>query len=374
MTIEQLLLIIVCSATMHLVMACVMGIYARHKVQYLSLMWLNLIFGAALLCISFFTPVIATARPVIMHPLMLLTLACISFLQSIYPLSVPMPGFLQWGRMLRYASPAIMLAILYFVLSIFFNDEGVVLYTIDDLATHFYRWDVLLRVASTMLSAYYIVNIFRLPRVMARSANVPNYLLGYCSALGLVMVYFLFVSVFYSSHLVGIYVVLFSMLNLYLSLRILEEMASHLPKPEIGEVSNSEEPELTEEPEMDDFNAANQHRYNRVQRWMQTHKEIWCESDFCRDRLCSEVGYNRHLLLQSLRSQGFNNVHDYIVSYRIEELKRLVARGEITTPADCTMVGFGTVITARSCFMKMEGISLDDYLAQNAKKEDSSAK
>ena len=97
---------------------------------------------------------------------------------------------------------------------------------------------------------------------------------------------------------------------------------------------------------------------------MQNHREVWKDSTFGRDRLCLEVGYNRHLVLQSVRSQGFNNVHDYISSFRVAELKRLIARGEVKTLSDTLVAGFGTTQTVRACFLKVEGITLDEYLAK----------
>ena len=94
---------------------------------------------------------------------------------------------------------------------------------------------------------------------------------------------------------------------------------------------------------------------------MQNHREEWTNNTFGRDRLCEAVGYNRHLILQCIRSQGHNNVHDYINRYRIEELKRLICKGKINTLGDTVVAGFGTVQTARSAFLKLEGISLDEY-------------
>ena len=115
--------------------------------------------------------------------------------------------------------------------------------------------------------------------------------------------------------------------------------------------------------EREDFNEANLQRYHRLEAWMQKNRAAWTESTFGRDQLCREVGLNRHLVLQSVRSQGHNNVHEYINRYRIEELKRLILRGEVATVGESVDAGFGTVATARSCFKKMEGIRLDDYMA-----------
>ncbi|MCF0195711.1 MAG: hypothetical protein HUK03_00420 [Bacteroidaceae bacterium] len=365
---QTLLITIACSATAHLIIACVIGIYARYKARYLALMWTNAIFAFSLIFVAFYTEQIVQARPIFMHPLMLTTLSAITFLQSIYPLSVPMPGFLQWRRMLLYALPAFLLLVSNAILHFCFGPAKEV-HSFTQMLANFDTWGVLLRVAATVVSLYYIINIFRLPRVMARSSNVPNYLIGYCTSLGLVLIYYIFVSAFYSVLLVIIYLVLLTLLNVYLAFRTLEEMAIRLPMPaitygdaaEVGEANGKD----VDTKEDDDFNEANLHRFQRIQHWMWGHKDVWTESTFGRDRLCSEVGYNRHLVLQSMRSQGFNNVHEYIVGYRVSELKRLIRAGEVTTPSEATVVGFGTIVTARSCFQKVEGISLDEFIRRH---------
>lgn len=367
---QTLLLVMACCATTHMLLACIIGIYARHKVQYLCLMWVYAIFAFALIIAAPFYREIAEARPVFMHPLMLLTLLAVSFLQSLYPLSVPMPGFLQWGRMLKYAGIPIFLVASYAVLLLLMGKETI-LSSPREILTYFYHWDVILRLAYILSSIYYIINIFRLPHVMARKSDVPNFLIGYCTALGLLMVFYLYVSIFYSAHMIANYLILFTLLNIYLAFRTLEDMASHLPVPTISEdLLEGKEEELlsieNEGPERDekDFNELNLMRFQAAQHWMLHNKEIWLNSTFGRDMLCKELGLNRHILLQSLRSQGFNNVHDYIVSYRVAELKRLIRHGEVTQPSDSTVVGFCTLITARNCFKRVEGISLDDFIAR----------
>ena len=119
--------------------------------------------------------------------------------------------------------------------------------------------------------------------------------------------------------------------------------------------------DIVEKAEKEDFNEANLLRFKRLEFWMQNHKKEWTDNTFGRDRLCEAVGYNRHLILQCVRSQGYNNVHDYINRYRIEELKQLISKGKITALGEVVDAGFGTIQTARSCFLKMEGITLDEY-------------
>ena len=101
------------SAVVHFVITCVMALFARHRVQYLSLAWVNGIFCATTLVSSFFSHTIATAQPGILHPGMLLALMCACYLQSIYPLNISMPGFLQWERMWLYARPILVVLAIY---------------------------------------------------------------------------------------------------------------------------------------------------------------------------------------------------------------------------------------------------------------------
>ena len=368
MQINTVLLTLACCATAHWVVACVMALYARHKVQYLALAWINGIFAFLLSVAIPFSPVIAQGNPGILHPMMLLILLICCYLQSIYPLSIPMPGYLQWGRMWNYAVPVIVLMFAYGLLMLVCK-KPIYIYTFDDLCGNLLSLDVLIRLAALGVSIYYIINIFRLPRRLAHKADVPRYLVGYTTALGLSVVYYTVVSVFYGPYLLIIYMVIFTLVNLYLVLRILETMAVQLPRPALTVVVEEPTPEVVEKAEREDFNEANQLRFRHVEFWMQNNKEEWTDSTFGRDRLCRGVGYNRHLLLQSVRSQGYNNIHDYINRYRIDELKRMIQRGQVRVVSDAMFAGFGTTITARSCFMRMEGKSLDEYLAEHSKKE-----
>ena len=346
------------SAIVHFVITCVMGLFARHRVQYLCLAWVNGIFFGTLLVASLFSKEIAEGQPGILHPGMLLALLCACYLQSIYPLNISMPGFLQWERMWLYARPILVLLAIYIVAALM-GSRIVYIYSAEELIRNGLSSDILLRLCALGLSIYYIVNIFLLPHRMARHANVPRYLLGYCVAMGLSVVFYTYVAIFFNLTLLAIYVALFTILNLYLMFRTLETLALQLPRPVISEVS---EVPSEESKEKEDFNEANLHRFQRINFWMQNHKEEWKDSTFGRDRLCQEVGYNRHLVLQSVRSQGFNNVHDYISSFRVAELKRMIDRGEVKTLNDTLAAGFGTTQTVRACFLKVEGITLDEYL------------
>lgn len=355
-----LFLTLVGSAVAHFVIASVMGLFARHRVQYLGLAWVNGIFCCTMLVASCFSHAIAVGRPGILHPNMLLALLCACYLQSIYPLNISMPGYLQWVRMWRYARPILILLAIY-IGAVLMGSQIVYIYTLEDLVKNILSSDMLMRLCTLGLSIYYIVNIFLLPRQIARHANVPRFLLGYCMAMGLSVVFYTYVAIIFDLTLLAVYVVLFTVLNLYLMFRTLESIALELPRPVINEVSEEQEARSKEQEE-EDFNEANLHRFQRINFWMQKHKEEWKDSTFGRDRLCQETGFNRHLVLQSVRSQGFNNVHDYINSFRVAELKRMIARGEVKTLNDTLDAGFGTTQTVRACFLKSEGVTLDEFM------------
>ena len=363
MSVNVLFVTLGASAIVHFVITCVMGLFARHRVQYLCLAWVGGIFFCTTLTASFFSHAIAVGQPGVLHPYMLLALLCACYLQSIYPLNISMPGFLQWERMWRYARPILLLLGIY-IGAMLLGSRIVYIYTAEELVGNILSSDILMRLCALGLSIYYIVNIFLLPRRMARHANVPRYLLGYCIAMGLSVVFYTFVAIYYNVALLAAYVVLFTILNLYLMLRTLETIALQLPRPVISEVSE-EQGEKDKEHDEEDFNEANLHRFQHINFWMQNHKDEWKDSTFGRDRLCQEVGLNRHLILQSVRSQGFNNIHDYINSFRVAELKRMIARGDIKVLNDTLVAGFGAIQTARACFLKAEGIKLDDYLKNN---------
>lgn len=361
-------IILCCCATAELLAACVMAVYARHRVQYLSLAWVNGILGFILLGETFIADIIVTFPSGILNPIILLAFLAGVFLQSIYPLSIPMPGFLQWRRMWNYALPIIVLFAVY-ALTLPFTGGIVLFESWKEVSENIFTVDVLCRLAAVGLSFYYITNIFRLPKQMVRHANVPRYLLGYCTALGMSVLFYLYVILFYDVKLLIIYHLIFTILNLYLVFRTLETIALELPLPALETVETAPDEAEVEKAEREDFNEANLQRFHRVEYWMQNHRDAWTDSSFGRDRLCLEVGYNRHLLLQCLRSQGYNNIHDYISRYRVEELKRLIQRGQVQSANEAADAGFGTSKTARSCFQRMEGTSLDDYIEQFTKRK-----
>lgn len=360
MSTNTIQLLLVSSATAHLVVSAIMGLYARHKVQYLCLAWVNGIFGFVLAAVTTISEQIAEGEPGIMHPAMIMPLLCGVYLQSIFPLSIPMPGFLQAKRMVKYARPVIALITVYSVARLM-GSNIVIMHTFPEVIQNLLSSDVLLRILALGISIYYIVNIFLLPRRMVHKTDIPSYLIGYCLCLGFSVVFFTIVSILYNPTALMIYIIIFTLLNLYLAFRTLEEMAIHLPQPAMIEVQEEPTEDIVEKAEKEDFNEANLLRFKRLEFWMQNHKKEWTDNTFGRDRLCEAVGYNRHLILQCVRSQGYNNVHDYINRYRIEELKQLISRGKITALGEVVDAGFGTIQTARSCFLKMEGITLDEY-------------
>ncbi len=335
--------------TAHYVIAAVMALLARHQVKYLSIAWIMGLFAAmlnvALVLVFFVSPEMPTTLP----PASLLILVISCFLQSIYPLSIPMPAYLQWERMWRYATPAIVLIVVWLLMLALGIQPGWVL-----------------RVACIALSLYYIINMLRLPRRLAH-AVVPTYIKAYSSLVGLNALFFVVVTFLpYSTVLCITSVVVFTLLNLYLCFRVLETMAIEIPKPQPVAVEHEPQAEEIAKVE-DDFNEANQKRFERVEHWMQHNPERWRDNTFGRDQLCRETGLNRHLLLQCVRSAGYYNSHEYINSYRVKEVKRMVETGQASNLTECLIAGFGTIKTLRSSFQRETGQSIDEYLTGRKK-------
>ena len=364
MSILSLHNVLLCAAVAHIMMTAVMALFARHRVQYLSIAWFMGLYGVAIACVVPFSGIIATTVPAILHPGTLMGLMMVVFLQSIYPLGITMPGYLQWERMWSYAVPAIVLILVYGALTLL----GMVspnYYTWSELYGGLFTVDMLLRLAMLGVSVYYIINIFRLPHHLLRFPDVPYYLRWYATALGLSSCWYLWMVMAFKVVLFELWMLFFTLINLYMCFRTLETIALSLPHPAIKRVEKEPEPEAIERAQ-DDFNEANRQRFERIEFWMQNHVESWTDYTFGRDQLCDQVGLNRHLVLQALRSQGYNDVHEYLSIYRVEELQRLIVQGKIKALRECVDAGFGTIKTARSSFQRIKGTNLDDFLAQRA--------
>ncbi len=370
-----LMLTFACCTMAHAVATAVMAIYARYKVQYLSLAWIMGVFTAILLVITPYSTSIAHGHPGLLHPGMLLMFVVGSYLQSIYTFGFTMPGFLQWERMWGYAAPIIILALVSLVAFYPFGSLTKV-YTISELLDNILSPELILRIIALVMGIYYVINIFRLPHRMAYKTTIPPYLVRYCTLLGLSSILYIYVCFNYSPVGLCWYVAVFSAINLYLVFQTLDNMARTLPPPHIVTEDGTieEDPDETSQNDdeaearrQEDFNEKNLHYYHRIQHWMQTHRNDWCDYTFNRDRLCEETGINRQLILQCLRSQGYNNVHEYITIYRVQELKNLIKSGQMQTATESDLAGFATAKTARLSFQRIYGISLDQYISQHAK-------
>lgn len=364
-----------CCATAHLVGVCVMGMLALRRVQYMSLAWILAIFFGVIAIVAMFGDDVAGGRPGILNPYMLLMLVVGTYLQSIYSLGIAMPGYLQWGRMIRYASPIVVLALVY-VIAMSFCEQLTKVYSFSELSDKVFSLDVFLRLVAMLLGLFYVLNIVFLPRRLAYKSEYPMLLVAYTVALVLSVILYLYTALNYTPWLLCVYMVLFTLVNFFWVCHSVEKLITNIPHPNISlgspDISDlHEEVVIVQEEERHaqaDFNEVNLNRYRRVETWMQQNKGKWKCNGFTRDRLCEETGINRQLLLQCLRSQGHNNVHEYITVYRVEELKRLVTRGEIASVSDSVDVGFGSVKTARSCFERIENQSLDEYIQNNVKR------
>lgn len=367
-------IVFACCATAHFVGMFIMGILAIHRVQYLSLAWMLAIFFFVVSIVAFFGEEVAEGRPGILNPYMLLMLVVGTYLQSIYSLGIAMPGFLQWGRMIKYASPIVLLALVY-VLAMYPGGQLTKVYSLSEMFGNIFSFDMILRFSAMLLGLSYVLNIVFLPRRLAYKSSYPMLLLAYTVVLVLSVVLYLYTALNYTPMLLCAWIVVFTLVNFFWVCHSMETLIVKIPHPSINlgvkvaEEQTEDSTEVQEESKQQaDFNELNNARYLKVQIWMRQNKDKWMCNGFTRDKLCEETGINRQLLLQCLRSQGHNNVHEYITVYRVEELKRLIARGEVTTVTDSLLVGFGAVKTARLCFERIEGQSLDEYLQSKIKR------
>ena len=224
------------AAAAHLMMSLVLFFFARRRVSYLSQAWIMLLL-CLMYCAALFFIYTQDIPPLgILHPVLLLYLLATSFLQSIYPLGICMPGYLQWGRMWAYAVPALVLILLY-AGGALAGSNMVKVYDPADFGHYLLSGDVILRLASLALSIYYIVNIFRLPHRLTRQVELPRWMITYGVALGLVALYFVLLTVWFSQPLVIIYIVLFTLVNMFLFFRILSPVFHALPQPPLREVA-----------------------------------------------------------------------------------------------------------------------------------------
>lgn len=361
-------LLIICTelvAVTHLTMSVILFIYSRRSVAYLAQAWTTLltfvIYGVALFFVSTM-PETSALHMGMFHPALLLALLVTSFLLSINPLGMVMPGYLQAPRMVKYALPAAAIIVLY-LLGLVVGSRPVHIDSFDTLRRSFLSGDVLLRVASLMLSMYYVLNIIILPHRLIRKSgySLPANVVSYASLLGIVQLLFVFSTVWLSYSLVMVYEVLFTAVSLMLTGCMIKANISVQPYPEIQPVEAPPTLQEISQAEQEDFNAANLQRFQSIEYAMQ-HEKPYVASDFNRDRLCRLSGFNRHIVLQALRSQGYNDVHDYISRYRVSELRRLIETGEVTDIRQHESVGFRTLKTAVLAFERYEHEDLQQFI------------
>lgn len=356
------------AAAAHLMMSLVLFYLSRRSVQFLSQAWIMLLI-CLMYCAALFFVATNDAIPQlgILHPVLLIYLLACSYLQSIYPLGLCMPGYLQWGRMWGYAVPALVLIFIYSIGAAAGSNLANV-YTFNDIVDFWLSGDVVLRILCLLLSGYYIVNIFRLPHRLVRSMQLPSDLMAYGAALGIVSLFFVVITIEFNLVLLTIYILLFTLVNMFLFFRILRPTVEAISYPDFRQVETPPTREEITQSEVDDFNEANLHRFEMMEYVMQ-HDSPYLDCNFNRERLCRLAGFNRHMALQSLRSQGYNDIHEYIMRYRVAEFKRRIESGEITDLKQVVDVGFRTPKTAITCFERYEGKEFQAFWEVHQKKK-----
>ncbi|MCH5181191.1 MAG: hypothetical protein J1F06_01030 [Prevotellaceae bacterium] len=349
------------AAVAHFIFSLVLFRFAVRSVRFLSQAWIMLIFSIFYGAATVFLARNGVPQLGILNPMLLIYLLAASYLQSIYPLGLCMPGYLQWGRMWQYATPAIALIFIYSIGASVGSDLSHV-YELEDLLSSLLSGDVLLRLAALCLSGYYIINIFRLPHKLVRQFELPRDLVSYGLLLGGSCIFFVTVTIWFSIERLIVYEILFTGINIFLSFRILRPVILSMDYPQIKPVEAPPSPEAIAVADNADFNAANFQRFEAIEYLMQ-HERPYLDYLFNRERLCRMAGYNRHVVLQTLRSQGYNDIHEYIARYRVAELRRQTLDGRLADLKDCEQVGFRTLKTAAASFERYEGGKLEEWFA-----------
>lgn len=349
------------AAVAHFILSLVLFRFAVRSVRFLSQAWIMLIFSGLYGTATAFLAFSDVPQLGILNPVLLIYLLAVSYLQSIYPLGLCMPGYLQWERMWKYATPALVLIFIYSVGASVGSDLSHV-YEPEDLLRSLLSGDVLLRLAALCLSCYYIINIFRLPHKLVRQFQLPRDLVIYGLLLGGSCILFIVLTIRFSVAGLVVYEIFFTGINIFLSFRILRPVILSMAYPQIRPVEEPPTPEAIAVADNDDFNKANLQRFEAIEYLMQ-HERPYLDYMFNRERLCRMAGFNRHVVLQSLRSQGYNDIHEYIARYRVAELKRQVLDGRLAELKDCEQVGFRTLKTALSSFERYEGCNLEAWFA-----------
>ena len=197
------------AATAHLMMSLVMFRFARRSVNYLSQAWIMLLICLMYCGALFFVFTREIPSLGFLHPALLIYLLACSYLQSIYPLGLCMPGYLQWGRMWKYAAPALALIFIY-ILGALLGSGFARVYELSDVGQYLLSGDILLRFAALGLSGYYIANIFLLPHRLMRRFELPRDLIAYGTALGIVSLYFVILTLNFNLIGLTIYILFFT--------------------------------------------------------------------------------------------------------------------------------------------------------------------
>lgn len=352
------------SASFHLMMSIVLFYLSRRNVRFLPQAWIFLLIALMHGCGIGYILLYDMPHAIgILHPFMLIYMLVCSYLLSIHPLGLSLPGYLQWGRMVSYATPALGIIAIYLI-GWTTGSDTIKVYEAEDIKMYLLSGDVLLRFAALLLSGYYILNIFLIPHRLVKKMELPRATKTYGTALGIVSTFFLALTFHFSAVGFIIYLLLLTLVNMALFLHILAPVVHALPMPAIVKVEQPPTPEEIFHAEKNNFNEANLRRFRMVEYIMQ-HDKPWLDPGFTRDRLCRLTGLNRHLLLQSLRSQGYNDTHEYIYRYRIEEFKRRVLSGELTNLHQCEQLGFRSRQTIQVNFERLEGESMMEWFNQH---------
>ena len=139
------------SASFHLMMSIVLFYLSRRNVRFLPQAWIFLLIALMHGCgMGYILHYDMSQTMGILHPFMLIYMLVCSYLLSIHPLGLSLPGYLQWGRMVSYATPALGIIAIY-LLGWTAGSNTIKVYEAEDIKMYLLSGDVLLRFAALLL-------------------------------------------------------------------------------------------------------------------------------------------------------------------------------------------------------------------------------
>ena len=264
--------------------------------------------------------------------------------------------------MIKYSLPLVILVFIYSITLAILGKSAPVYHSLGEMFAGFWQvMDTIARFLALAFSFTFVLSIVLLPRQLLKAETpIPPYVTACCASLGITYACFFVLSIHFFWWLLYLTTALLTAVNIAFVLHSLESIAESIPRPGKRGTEPAAQPAKSPANPRRDFNEDNLFRFSKIEQYMQSSTE-WRDTSYTREKLCEAVGCNRHILLQSLRSQGYNTIHEYIMTYRVEYLSRLLqSNPEGNLSQLCFDAGFSTLITARSAYTNVLGRELNE--------------